>query len=129
MNVFLKAKDTVVAVFSANTLDYGVMIWATHRLGGIVSCANPAFQPSELSYQLEASKATVVFVNEGAKQQGYDAAEKAKIPRSRVVVVQDPIQIRKHAKSNGGKIQRKIDGDAWTVSIVDGLKVLLSSDT
>lgn len=91
-----------------------MVVWATHRLGGIISAANPSFQPSELSYQLDSSKATVLFVNENAIKEGFAAAEKANISRDHVVVVQDPSNIEKARKGNNGKTPRRMDG-AWTV--------------
>jgi acyl-CoA synthetase (AMP-forming)/AMP-acid ligase II len=106
--------DTRVGIFSPNTMDYGVMIWATHRLGGIVSAANPAFGPSELSYQLDTSKASVLFLHDVSKQAGFEATDKAKIGRDHVVLVQDPAHVKEAAKANGGKVVRQIDG-AWTL--------------
>lgn len=107
--------DTCVGIFSANCIDYATMIWASHRLGAIVTAANPSFQPSELSYQLESSKATFLFVNQDAKEEGFNAAEKAGIPREKVALCQDPSKIEKGARGNGGKIVGQIDG-AWTVA-------------
>lgn len=109
------AWDTRVGVFSANTVDYPTVIWASHRLGAVVSAANPAFQPSELSYQLDASKATVLFVNQNALQAGFDAAQKAGIQREHVIVVQDPAIIHAARQENGGQTVRRMHG-AWTLA-------------
>lgn len=107
--------NTCVGIFSANCIDYPTMIWASHRLGAVVTAANPSFQPSELSYQLESSKATLLFINQDAQQAGFNAAEKAGISRENVVIVQDPILIENGKRENGGKVVRKIQG-AWTVA-------------
>ena len=107
--------NTCVGIFSANCIDYPTMIWASHRLGAVVTAANPSFQPSELSYQLESSKATLLFVNQDAQKAGFNAAEKAGIAREKVVVVQDPSKIQAGMRANGGKVVRKIEG-AWTVA-------------
>ncbi|KDN41612.1 acetyl-CoA synthetase-like protein [Tilletiaria anomala UBC 951] len=96
-------KDSVIGIFSANNIDYPVVIWATHRLGGIVSAANPAFQPGELNYQLEASKATVLFVNENQLDAGLAAAAKAGIHRDKVIVIESVESIRKARAKNGDK--------------------------
>lgn len=42
-----------VTIFSSNEIDYGPALWATHRLGAVVSCANPQYRASELTYQLD----------------------------------------------------------------------------
>ncbi|KAF8315906.1 phenylacetyl-CoA ligase [Clavulina sp. PMI_390] len=41
--------------------DYPVALWAVHRLGAIVSCANPAYTASELEYQLRTTKAKFII--------------------------------------------------------------------
>lgn len=104
-----------MGIFSSNALDYPVIIWATHRLGGVVSAANPAFQPSELSYQLEASKATVLFVHQTFLKAGIEAAEKAGMPRDHVIIVQDPSQIESGRKKCSDKPIRQLEG-CWTVA-------------
>lgn len=80
-----------------------------------MSAANPAFGPSELSYQLDTSNAAVLFLHEVSKKAGFKAADKAKIRRDHVILVQDPAQIEKAKRQNGGAIVRKVDG-AWTVA-------------
>ncbi|KDE02795.1 hypothetical protein MVLG_06687 [Microbotryum lychnidis-dioicae p1A1 Lamole] len=47
----LEEGNTVV-IFSPNEVDYATGVWATFRLGGIVSCANPSYTAGELAYQL-----------------------------------------------------------------------------
>lgn len=109
--------DHRVAIFSPNAADYPVALWASHRIGAVVSAANPAFQPKELSYQLEASQAKILFIGEDpvSTKIGLDAAERAGIPRDHIVIIQSPASVQKGAASNGGQIQRKVDG-LWTVS-------------
>lgn len=34
-------------------VDYGIVIWATFKCGGITSCANPSYTADELKYQLQ----------------------------------------------------------------------------
>ncbi|CAO1615029.1 unnamed protein product [Sympodiomycopsis kandeliae] len=104
---------TVVAIFSANCVDYLVAILACHKVGAIVSCANPAFQPSELSYQLEASKATAMFVGEEATDAGLNAARKAGIPTDRVLIMQTPKTCQAQGALRGGP--SRIESGAWTL--------------
>lgn len=109
----------MVAIFSANCVDYLVAILACHKLGAIVSCANPAFQPSELSYQLSASKATAMFVGEEATKAGIDAAHKAGIASDKVLIMQTPKTCQQKGALRGGP--SRVDEGAWTVSTRRGV--------
>ncbi|KZO92575.1 phenylacetyl-CoA ligase [Calocera viscosa TUFC12733] len=51
----------VVCLYSGNHVDYPIVIWALHRLGASVTCANPSYTSSELEYQLRATQARLVF--------------------------------------------------------------------
>ncbi|KAF5360393.1 hypothetical protein D9756_004584 [Leucocoprinus leucothites] len=106
-------EDDVVLLFSRNHVDYPVAIWAVHQLGGIISGANPDFSTSELLYQLQATKATVLIAGvdglpaaeAAAKEHGlssdrllvFNAADSSKIGK---VSVEDMVQLgRTHASS------------------------------
>ncbi|KAH8835785.1 amp dependent CoA ligase [Flagelloscypha sp. PMI_526] len=56
-------KWQLVCLFSPNHVDYPVAIWATHRTGGIITPANPAFAVNELVYQLTASNAKAIVAH------------------------------------------------------------------
>lgn len=107
--------DTCLGIFSSNCIDYASVLWASHKMGAVVTAANPAFQPTELAYQLDASKATVLVVNQDAQQAGFNAAKEAGIAKEKTVLVQDPIKIEEGKRANGGKVVRKIDGH-WTIA-------------
>ncbi|KAE8260373.1 hypothetical protein A4X13_0g372 [Tilletia indica] len=102
--------DQTIAVFSVNTIDYPIIVWATHRLGGVITGVNPAYTSSELGYQLEVSNAKMLFVGEDpvSLRTGLEAAEKAGIPKERVVIIQSAATMAK-------KGSEKVDG-LWTVS-------------
>nr|POF25865.1 acyl-coa ligase easd [Quercus suber] len=53
--------DKVIACFSLNTIDYLTLAWAMHRLGGILTCVNAAYNAHELEYQLKDSGARGLF--------------------------------------------------------------------
>ncbi|KAF4577045.1 hypothetical protein EYR36_005032 [Pleurotus pulmonarius] len=78
----------VVLIFSRNHCDYPVAIWAVHRIGGVISGANPDFTVDELTYQLEATKATFMFVYSDTQAIGtaVAAARRVNIPPSRIVL-------------------------------------------
>ncbi|KAI1786898.1 amp dependent CoA ligase [Ganoderma leucocontextum] len=79
-------EDDVVCIFGPNHIDYPVAIWAVHRLGAIVSGANPAYTADELEYQLEATRARILISHAGSLPVALVAAQKAGIPHDRVVV-------------------------------------------
>ena len=68
----LKRGD-VVAVYSPNHLDYGVVVWALLKFGAVVSGANPMYTESELAYQLKISRAKLLV----AHPLSYEVALKA----------------------------------------------------
>ena len=94
--------DSIIAVYSPNSVDFPIMIWAAHRLGATVSCANPAYTPNELKYQLDAVKASVFVVHEDQLEAGFKAAEAAGITKDKVVVIQSVESVRKSVAHNGG---------------------------
>ncbi|KAF5382321.1 hypothetical protein D9757_008482 [Collybiopsis confluens] len=78
--------DDVVLLFSRNHIDYPIAIWAVHRLGGIVSGANPDFQAGELLYQIQISKAKLIIVHPEALETATSAARSAGMPLDRILV-------------------------------------------
>ncbi|KDQ63365.1 hypothetical protein JAAARDRAFT_147605 [Jaapia argillacea MUCL 33604] len=83
-------EDDVVCIYSSNHVDYPVAIWATHRLGAIVSGANPSYTAPELAYQLELTKSSVILVHPGSLPTALKAASLAKIPTNRIILF-DPL--------------------------------------
>ncbi|KAF8651008.1 hypothetical protein AX16_004966 [Volvariella volvacea WC 439] len=82
--------DDVVLLFSRNHVDYPVAIWATHKLGGVISGANPDFAANELVYQIEATKATVVITHPDSLPTVLSAAKETHITPDRIVVFNKP---------------------------------------
>ncbi|KAI8989131.1 acetyl-CoA synthetase-like protein [Trametes punicea] len=78
--------NDVVCIYGPNHVDYPVVMWATHRLGGVVTAANPAYTEDELVYQIRTVKATALFVHPDSLQVGLAAARTTGIPDDRVVV-------------------------------------------
>jgi len=85
----LVSEDEVVVVFSLNHVDYAPVIWAIHRLGAIVSTANPAYTAEELVYQIELTKATTIIAHSTSLEVAADAARQTGIPYERIVVIGD----------------------------------------
>ncbi|KAI0657465.1 amp dependent CoA ligase [Cubamyces menziesii] len=82
-------EDDVVGIFGPNHIDYPVAIWAVHRLGGIITGANPTYTADELTYQLSATKARVLIAHPAALSVALEAARGAGIPAERVVLFND----------------------------------------
>ncbi|RSL79266.1 hypothetical protein CEP52_017542 [Fusarium oligoseptatum] len=51
----------VVCVFGFNTVDYLPLIWAVHRIGGVVTLTNGRFSAADLASQLKDSGARSIF--------------------------------------------------------------------
>ncbi|KAH0832171.1 hypothetical protein J3R83DRAFT_13084 [Lanmaoa asiatica] len=68
------------------SLDYPLAMWATHRLGGVVSGANPAYTADELLYQMQTTSATLVITHPVSLSTAVSAARRAGLPETRVVV-------------------------------------------
>ncbi|KAI0324151.1 acetyl-CoA synthetase-like protein [Cubamyces sp. BRFM 1775] len=78
--------DDVVCIFGPNHVDYPVVVWAAHRLGGIMTGANPTYTVDELVYQLQTARASALFVHPDSLAVGLTAARTAGIPDDHVVV-------------------------------------------
>ncbi|KIJ39426.1 hypothetical protein M422DRAFT_210302 [Sphaerobolus stellatus SS14] len=78
-------EDDVVCLFSPNHIDYGVVIWATHRLGAIITAANPTFGVEELVYQLKTTRAKVIISHPTSRDVAVEAARLSSIPESHIV--------------------------------------------
>lgn len=84
------AWDKVVAVFSANTIDYLSVLQAVHRLDGIATPANAASSVPELAHQLTAAGAKALVTCVPLLDTALAAAEAAGIARDRVFVMWMP---------------------------------------
>ncbi|KAJ7164651.1 phenylacetyl-CoA ligase [Mycena crocata] len=87
---YLIGEDDVVLLFSRNHLDYPVAMWAVHRVGGIVSPANPDFSPRELEFQLRATKASLIIIHPDALDTSVSAAQATGLAPDRILVFNVP---------------------------------------
>lgn len=78
-------EDDVVCIYSPNHVDYPTVMWAAHRLGAIVTGANPAYTHEELTYQLTSSKARIIIAHPNSLQVALVAAKNAGIPPDRII--------------------------------------------
>ncbi|KAL5494984.1 hypothetical protein ACEPAI_446 [Sanghuangporus weigelae] len=82
-------EDDVVCIFSPNHVDYPVAIWATHRLGAIASCANPAYTIEELVHQLKTAKAFVLVSHPDSLDTALSAARQSGIAVDHIVLMDE----------------------------------------
>lgn len=85
-------EEEVVVIFSPNHVDYPPAIWGTHRLGGIVSGANPTYTAEELLHQIQVVKATLVIAHPSSLHTALSAARTAGIPSDRVITFGESTQ-------------------------------------
>lgn len=89
--------------------DYPVGIWAAHRLGAIVSyvtllfrirdsfgrihisssCANPAYTPEELAYQLTITKAFILIVHPDSLETALTAARQTALAADHIFLIDE----------------------------------------
>ncbi|CAK5280617.1 unnamed protein product [Mycena citricolor] len=81
-------EDQVACLFSPNHVDYPVCLWATHTLGAIITPANPSYTASELAYQLEKTKAAMVFVHSDFLSTAKAAAQEVGLSADRILVIE-----------------------------------------
>ncbi|PYH41063.1 acyl--CoA ligase [Aspergillus saccharolyticus JOP 1030-1] len=91
--------DKTLAIFSVNTIDTLTLSWAVHRLGGVVSPANAAYSAAELKYQLQDSKATVLFTCLPLLKTALEAADAAGLSRDRIFLLEVPQQLTPGVKA------------------------------
>ncbi|PYI15930.1 phenylacetyl-CoA ligase [Aspergillus japonicus CBS 114.51] len=91
--------DKTLAIFSVNTIDTLTLSWAVHRLGGVASPANAAYSAAELKYQLQDSRATVLFTCLPLLKTALEAADAAGLPRDRIFLLEVPAQLIPGAKA------------------------------
>lgn len=79
--------DKVIAVFSLNQIDYMTLAWAVHRIGGILTCVNAAYSPSELEYQMNNSGAKAIFTCLPLLQTCKDGVKSSKLSNDRIYIL------------------------------------------
>ncbi|KAI9285882.1 hypothetical protein BC943DRAFT_360097 [Umbelopsis sp. AD052] len=85
-----KAGETV-AIFSPNQVDYSAVMFGVVAAGGTVALVNGAYNENELQYHLQEADATVLFCHEDNISTALKAADKAGIPRNRVLLFGDKV--------------------------------------
>jgi acyl-CoA synthetase (AMP-forming)/AMP-acid ligase II len=85
--------NDAICIYSPNHTDYPVAVWAIHRLGGIVTPANPSYTTEELVYQLSTTKSCLVFAHPSSLDTALSAARIAGISVDRIVLFDSDAKI------------------------------------
>lgn len=83
-------ENDVVCIYSPNSIDYPIAIWAAHRVGAIVSPANPSYTASELVYQLDLIKAKAILTHPASLKVAFEAAQQCGLSQKDVYVMGGP---------------------------------------
>ncbi|PCH36900.1 amp dependent CoA ligase [Wolfiporia cocos MD-104 SS10] len=82
-------EDDVVCICSPNHVDYPVTVWATHRLGAVVTAANPAYTVGELEHQLTTTCTKLLIVHPWNYATASAAASNANIPHDHIILLDE----------------------------------------
>ncbi|GAP87978.1 putative 4-coumarate- ligase 2 [Rosellinia necatrix] len=87
----LREGDTV-SLFSRNTIWYPVMLFASMRVGGIVSGASPAYNVEEMTYALRVAKAKFIATHPTSIDIAAEAARKVGIPKKHIFLLEGQLE-------------------------------------
>ncbi|KAF4617186.1 hypothetical protein D9613_005623 [Agrocybe pediades] len=79
-------RDTVM-IFSSNHMNYPIVLWAVHKLGGIVSFSSPQSTAEELAYQLKIARVTYLVIHSNLLKVAQDAAHLVGMPSDRIILL------------------------------------------
>ncbi|KIY44782.1 acetyl-CoA synthetase-like protein [Fistulina hepatica ATCC 64428] len=86
----LYSEYSVLLLFARNSCNYPVVVWAIHRLGAIVSPANPDYAVNELVHQLRTTGARLIVTHAEGFKIALEAARIVGIPPQRVITMDGP---------------------------------------
>lgn len=80
------AEDDAVCIFSPNHVDYPIAVWASFRVGAVITAANPAYTAEELIYQLRTTDAKLLIVHPWNLPTALAAAQRIGMDMDRIVL-------------------------------------------
>ncbi|KAH8992514.1 amp dependent CoA ligase [Lactarius akahatsu] len=84
-----EVRTRVLGLANALSLKWGIhyptVMWATHRLGAIVTGANPSYTHEELTHQITTAKASILIAHPDSLKVALLAAHNAGIPPDRLI--------------------------------------------
>ncbi|OOQ81945.1 putative AMP-binding enzyme [Penicillium brasilianum] len=82
------SKGDVVALFSPNTVWYPIAMFATNRVGGMISGASPAYNVEEMTFALRTAQAKVLMTAVSSLPVAIPAAKNAGISQDRIILLE-----------------------------------------
>jgi acyl-CoA synthetase (AMP-forming)/AMP-acid ligase II len=82
--------DKVIGCFSLNTIDYLTLAWAVHRIGGVLTAVNAAYNAQELEHQAKDSGMKAIFTCLPLLQTCRDGVKKAGISDDKIFLLPLP---------------------------------------
>ncbi|KAJ5974933.1 hypothetical protein N7481_008640 [Penicillium waksmanii] len=82
------AAGETVALFSPNSIWYPVAMFATNRIGGLISGASPAYNVEEMTYALQTAQAKVIMTAASSLSVAVPAARNAGISNSHIILLE-----------------------------------------
>ena len=79
--------DKVVGVFSLNTIDYLTVAWAVHRVGGVLTAVNAAYNADELEFQMKHSGCKAIFTVLPLLNTCLKGVSSSQIPKEKVFIL------------------------------------------
>ena len=95
--------DKVIGCFSLNTIDYMTLAWAVHRLGGVVSAVNAAYNADELEFQMKHSGCKAVFTALPLLKTCMKGVESSNIAKEKVFILPLPPSVTQGMENPGHK--------------------------
>ena len=95
--------DKVVGCFSLNAIDYMTLAWAVHRLGGVLSAVNAAYNADELEYQMKHSGCKAIFTALPLLKTCMAGVKSSGIPKDKVFLIPLPPSVTEGFENPGHK--------------------------
>ncbi|KAK3717602.1 hypothetical protein LTR37_005668 [Vermiconidia calcicola] len=95
--------DKVVGIFSMNTIDYLTAAWAVHRIGGVLTAVNAAYNEHELEFQMKHSGCKAIFTCLPLLETCKKGVKSTGIPDERVFILPMAEQVTQGMSNPGHK--------------------------
>lgn len=101
-------QEEVVCLFSPNHVDYAVVLWAVHRLGGVITPSNASYTTEELVHQLQITRSSFVVVHSSFLHTAAEACRRVGISSERVIIL-DQVSSPLHATPSHPSVPELIE--------------------
>lgn len=95
--------DKVIGCFSLNTVDYLTLAWAVHRVGGVLTAVNAAYNAQELEFQTHDSGMKAIFTNLPLLKTCTDGVKKGGLSHDKIYIIPLPEVVTPGMTNQGHK--------------------------